>query len=90
MSAQPPHNRFKLRVVGRFPAHHLSEGQRSDALGLDAISVAVLAGPDWEHVSFCGTLTMTESEWSSFVAGLERGLGGDVHVEDVSGHAQSN
>lgn len=83
MDAEPGDNKFKLRIVGRFPAH-LSEGQRPDALGLDAISIAMLAGPDWDHLSLCGTLTMTESEWKSFVAGLERGLADDVRIEEVT------
>ncbi|HVF52212.1 MAG TPA: hypothetical protein VNC78_01255 [Actinomycetota bacterium] len=65
--------RYQFRVIGRFEAH--LEGNENH------VTVTVLAGPDWEHLSLCGTLTLTESEWETLYTGMERGMPGCVRVE---------
>ncbi len=67
-------SKYRLRILGRFKAR--LEGNE------DHVTATVLAGPDWEHMSVCGTLTMTEREWSTLCEGLSRGLRDDVEVEE--------
>ncbi|HEX2049961.1 MAG TPA: hypothetical protein VHJ34_04915 [Actinomycetota bacterium] len=70
-------SKYRLRIIGRFPAHLTGN--------LDHVSASILAGPDWDHLSMCGTVTMTESEWDDLVDALRRGAGDDVDVEDAGG-----
>jgi urea transporter len=45
------------------------------------VTVSVQAGTD-EHLSLCGTLTMTEPEWDALAQVLKTGLGGAVDFDD--------
>ncbi|MGH8573198.1 MAG: hypothetical protein ACREX8_11585, partial [Gammaproteobacteria bacterium] len=45
------------------------------------VTVSVLAGSDG-HKAFCGTLTMTEPEWTTMAKVLASGLGDAAHFED--------
>ncbi|MFN2525928.1 MAG: hypothetical protein ABR505_06650 [Actinomycetota bacterium] len=64
---------FKLRVIGRSPAHITGNENH--------VSACLLAGPDKEHLTLAGTLTMTEMEWDSLVRALRK-AGDAVAVED--------
>ena len=77
-------NKFKLRVIGRFPAHAAGDSSDPRTLGLDAISAVLLAGPDWDHLSLCGTVTMTESECATLVHALSRSIDDDFSFEDLT------
>lgn len=67
--------KFEFRIVGKFEAH--LPGNE------DHVFLSVLAGNDWEHLSLCGTLTMTESQWHALSDGLQDALGKGVRVEDA-------
>ena len=64
---------FSFVVVGRYPAR--LKGNRP------SLTVNMLAGTD-DHVTYCGTLTMSEDEWDTFYWGLKESLGDRVRVED--------
>jgi hypothetical protein len=64
---------FTFIVLGRYPAR--LKGNRSQ------VSVNVLGGGRG-HQAYCGTLTMSEEEWSTFIRGLKDSLGAAVRVED--------
>lgn len=66
-------HRFRLTVLGRYQTHH--EGNEM------AVTVNVLAGRD-DHLIHSGTLTMSESEWTTFTGALRKSLGDDVEIED--------
>ena len=68
---------FTFVVLGRYPAR-LRENQPS-------LTVNLLAGTD-HHATYCGTLTMSESEWNVFIDALRRSLGNDVEVVDTLPH----
>lgn len=68
--------KFRLRVIGRFPAH-LRGNEAS-------VSATLLSGPDEDHLSVSGTLTMAESEWRAFLAGLRRGFASGLEVDGWS------
>jgi hypothetical protein len=70
-----PRYRFKFSILGRY---------RSTLRGnAPHITVNMTGGADG-HLVFCGTLTMTEDEWQSFVTALDKGLPGGVEVEDLT------
>ncbi len=65
---------FKLRVIGRSPAH---------ITGNEAhVSACLLAGPDADHLTLAGTLTMTDMEWESLVRAMRKAFGDEVAIED--------
>jgi hypothetical protein len=65
--------RFRFKVLGRYQTQH--EGNEL------AVTVNLAAGWD-DHLVHCGTLTMSESEWVTFVGALKDSLGDGVQVED--------
>ncbi len=69
----PARHRFKFTVIGRYRAH-LKENE-------PAVTVTMAAGPD-DHLTYAGTLTLSEAEWDTFVGGLEKGLNGAVVIDD--------
>lgn len=68
-------HRFRLTVLGRYQTQH----ERGEM----AVTVNVLAGHD-DHLVHSGTLTMSESEWATFIDALKRSLGDDVEIDDRS------
>ena len=68
--------RFKATVLGHYEAR-LKENEPH-------ITVNLLAGPG-DHLSYCGTLTMSESEWDALKRVLSRGLGSNFEVDDPAG-----
>jgi hypothetical protein len=67
------HHRFKFTILGRYPAR--IKGNET------AVTLNVAAG-DEEHLVYCGTLTMAESEFKSLVRALKPALNERVEVED--------
>lgn len=67
-------SKFEIRVLGRFEAH--VEGNENH------VTFTLLAGPDWDHLSYCGTVTMTEVQLQDLTAGLRRRLADDVRLVD--------
>lgn len=65
---------FKLRVIGRSPAHITGNE--------DHVSACLLAGPDPDHLTLAGTLTMTDVEWESLVRAMRKAFGDEVAIED--------
>jgi hypothetical protein len=65
---------FKLEVLGRYQARHSGNE--------NAVTVNMQASNDEEHFVYAGTITMTESQFETFVKGLRAGLDGRVDVED--------
>jgi creatinine amidohydrolase/Fe(II)-dependent formamide hydrolase-like protein len=70
-------SKYLLRVIGKFPAKLAGNENH--------VTATILAGPDWDHLSMCGTITMTEPEWTNFVAALRRATPDDVELEDPAG-----
>ena len=67
------HHQFKFTVLGRYPARiHGNE---------TAVTLNVAAG-DENHLVYCGTLTMSESEWESLNRALESTLKDRLEVDD--------
>ncbi|MGH2729571.1 MAG: hypothetical protein ACRDJI_03070 [Actinomycetota bacterium] len=67
--------KFEFRIVGKFEAH--LRGNESH------VFLSVLAGNDWEHLSLCGTLTMTEAQWQTLAEGLRKAVGDSVRLDDA-------
>ncbi|MFN2544676.1 MAG: hypothetical protein ABR600_08930 [Actinomycetota bacterium] len=67
------HHRFKFTILGRYPAR--LKGNET------AVTVNVAAG-DEGHLIFCGTLTMSESEWEALSRALQPGLKERLEIED--------
>lgn len=63
---------FKFLVIGRSDA--------KEGLGV-VITVSILAGSDG-HLSYCGTLTMTKSEWQTLSGALLDEMPDRVEIED--------
>ena len=64
---------FTFVVLGRYPAR--LKGNEPQ------VTVNMLGGGQG-HQSYCGTLTMSESEWDTFIAGLKKSLGLAIKVHD--------
>ena len=64
---------FRFVVLGRYPAR-IKGNQPS-------LTVNMLAGTE-EHATYCGTLTMSEDEWDTFLWALQESLGDRIQVED--------
>ena len=64
---------FTFVVLGRYPAR--IKGNQP------ALTVNLLAGTE-DHATYCGTLTMSEDEWDTFLWALQESLGDRVEVED--------
>lgn len=71
----PAGHRYKLTVLGRYPAR--LKGNQT------AVTANLAAGDHGGHLVHCGTITMSESEWDTLIAALESGLGDHLEVEDV-------
>ena len=65
--------RYRFTILGRYPAR-LKQNET-------AVTVNVLAGTG-AHLTYSGTLTMTEAEWTHFVEALRAGLGDRIEVDD--------
>ena len=65
--------RFKFVVLGRYPARLRGNEPQ--------VTVNLAAGTG-DRLAYCGTLTMSEEEWSAFLAALRAGLKEDVEVDD--------
>lgn len=66
-------SKFVFRLLGRFRSE--LEGNE------DHVTVSLLTGPDWQHLSLSGTLTMTELEWQDLLEGMSRGMPDGVRLE---------
>ena len=64
---------FRFSVLGRYEARLRGNEPH--------VTVNVAAGHD-DHVVYCGTLTMSEAEWSRLADVLGDGLGDDLEIED--------
>lgn len=64
---------YRFTVLGRYEAH-LSENEAH-------VTLTMLAGPAG-HLSYCGTLTMSEVEWEVFKDHLQASLKGDVEIDE--------
>jgi hypothetical protein len=65
--------RYQFSILGRYPAR--MKGNES------AVTVNMRTGHD-EHLTFAGTLTMTEDEWKTLVDALKYSLRDGVEVVD--------
>lgn len=66
-------HRFRFTVLGRYPAH-LRDNQTS-------VTVSMAAGAG-DHLVHCGTLTMAEDEWETFVEALGGPLADRLEIVD--------
>lgn len=66
-------HRFRFVVLGRYPAR--LKGNQT------AVTVNMSAG-DQGHLVYCGTLTLAETEFETFVEALRGSLQDAVEVED--------
>lgn len=66
-------HRFKLSVLGRYP-NRLQENE-------PAVTVNLMAGRG-NHFVYAGTLTMSQSEWETFAAALQKSLGDRVEIDE--------
>ncbi|HEX8098786.1 MAG TPA: hypothetical protein VF660_01125 [Actinomycetota bacterium] len=64
---------YKFSILGRYPAR--IKGNE------DAVTVNMLAGHD-NHLTFAGTLTMSEAEWTTLIEALKYSLRDGIEVED--------
>jgi hypothetical protein len=74
----------RIHLVNEVFVHAKAEG-----LGLTErdgnepqVSINVLGGGQG-HQAYCGTLTMSEIEWATFIEALRNRLGDAVEVEDL-------
>ncbi len=67
--------RFRFSVLGRY--------QRDTRGNLPHVTVNVIAG-EGDHLTYCGTLTMSEFEWRALAAALQSSLGDRVEIDDRS------
>lgn len=65
--------RFRFSVLGRY--------QRETRSNLPHVAVNVIAG-EGNHLTYCGTLTMSEFEWGALAAALQSSLGDRVEIDD--------
>ena len=63
--------RFSIRILSR--SRHAPKGE-------DQVALSLLAGADWDHLTLCGTLTMTERELADLLSALEQAMGEPVRV----------
>jgi hypothetical protein len=70
-------HQFRITILGRYPAR--LKGNEP------AVTFNVLSGAAG-HLSYAGTLTMTEKEWETFLDALRKTLGDAVEVEDHTAH----
>jgi hypothetical protein len=68
---------FRFSVLGWYPAR--LKGNETH------VTVNMTAGHD-DNLAYAGTLTMSESEWKTFVEALKKSLHGDVEVVDQLPH----
>lgn len=66
--------RFKFTVLGRYPAR---------LKGNEPQVTVNLAAGSGDRLAYCGTLTMSEDEWSAFLGALRAGLKENVEVDDA-------
>ena len=64
---------YRFTVLGRYPAR--LKGNEP------AVTFNVAAGHG-SHISYAGTLTMTEAEWQAFVDALQAQLGDKIEIDD--------
>ena len=67
--------KYRFSILGRYPAR--TKGNES------AVTVNMLAGHD-DHLTFAGTLTMTEDEWKTLIDALKYSLREGVEVVDMA------
>ena len=65
--------KYQFSILGRYPAR-MKENE-------SAVTVNMLTGFD-DHLTFAGTLTMTESEWKTLIDALKYSLRDGVEVLD--------
>ena len=71
-----PRYMFKFVVLGRYPAR-LRENESQ-------LTVNLATGHE-DHVTYSGTLTLTEGEWDFLIGALKRSVKDSVEVEDLTG-----
>jgi hypothetical protein len=69
--------RYRITILGRYPAR--MKGNEP------AVTFNVLAGRP-NHLTYAGTLTMTDDEWKTFSEALRKTLGDAIEVEDHTLH----
>ena len=68
---------FKFVVLGRYPAR-LTENESQ-------LTVNLATGHE-DHLTYSGTLTLTEGEWEYLIGALQRSMKDSVEVEDLTEH----
>ena len=76
MPARTSGHRFRLVVLGRYPAHLKDNAT--------AVTINVSSGDLRGHLVHCGTLTMAEAEWESLRDALRKSIGDRLEVEDLT------
>ena len=67
-------SKFRLSIIGRFRAH--LPGNESHVFD------SVLAGPDWDHLSLSGTLTLSVAQYRTLADALKEAIGDAVELEE--------
>ena len=70
----PEQHSFKLEVLGRYPAR--TPGNEN------AVTANMVAGDASGHFVYAGTITMTESQFDTFVAALRSSLDGSFELDE--------
>ena len=73
--------RFRFSVLGRY--------QRDPDDNVPHVTVSLIAG-EGAHLTYCGTLTMSEWEWTVLVDALRSSLGEQVEIEDRRDRGRSS
>jgi hypothetical protein len=67
-------SKYRFTILAWFPAH--IKGNE------DHVTVTMLSGPDWDHLSICGSLTMTERQWMTLAEAIKAAIPDDVEFDD--------
>ncbi len=70
----PDQNRFKLEVLGRYQAR--TQGNEN------VVTVNLLAGDSEGHFVYAGTMTMSQSQFDTFVGALQTGLKDQFELDE--------
>ncbi len=70
----PEQHSFKLEVLGRYQAR--TPGNEN------AVTANLVAGDARGHYVYAGTITMSQSQFETFVGGLRSGLDGQFELDE--------
>jgi hypothetical protein len=69
--------RFKFVILGRYPAR-LTENESQ-------LTVNLATGHE-DHITYSGTLTLTDGEWDYLISALRSSMKDAIEVEDLTEH----